>query len=463
MKPDLHGMTRRRFTALTALHALAAVACRPRLPIGASTSPTLLGGALQHRPGRALDLLPGFQCAVVQRVGDAMSCGSFVPAQPDGMTCHLDAQGRYVLLRNHELHETEWMEGAGKQFSTSVYPSRAHGAATYNPKSFGGVSRVVIDPKRLVKSLGAGDGHGAVISSNMVLTGTKFNCSGGSIPGGWISCEETDDAGHGYAFLTHVHDASLVDPMDRRIHSWGRLKREGVSVDFSQGIVYMTEDHAQGCLYRFVPKDPSDFMGRGVLQALVVKGVPDTDPKRPLIEGGEWETSWVAVDDPEAADLPCRTQAQRHGASRFNRCEGSVLDGEFLWFIASTAGPVGAGQVFRYSLRTGALRLAVQVEDRSVLSMPDNLTLSPWGDLVMTEDNYNTGGGATHQHIRGLRVNGEIYDVARNPHRTEDDCGAEITGPCFSPDGKFLFVNLQHPIGSTVAIHGPWPDPAERV
>lgn len=457
MKKSSKGMTRRRFATLSALSALGAVACRPRVPLHARSGTLLAGASLQHTPGRPFDLLPGFQCSVVQTVGDAMSCGSFVPAQPDGMTCHVDSMGRYVLLRNHELHERPWMEADGRRFSTAVYPSRDKGALTYNPKAFGGVSRVVLDPTRLMESLATGMGHRAVVSSNMVLTGTIFNCSGGSVPEGWITCEETDDPGHGYAFLTRIGDDTLVDPAQRRIEPWGRLKREGVSVDAERGIVYMTEDHAAGCLYRFVPEDPDRPMGAGRLEALAVRGIVDTDPKPPLVEGSTWATEWVVVDDPSATKAPCRAQAQQAGASRFNRCEGSVLDRSKLWFIASTAGPVGAGQVFCLDTVSGALTLAVQVEDRSVLSMPDNLTLSPWGDLIMTEDNYNTGGGATHQHIRGLRPDGTIYDFARNPHREEDDCGAEITGPCFSPDGRFLFVNLQHPIGATVAIHGPWP------
>jgi hypothetical protein len=144
------------------------------------------------------------------------------------------------------------------------------------------------------------------------------------------------------------------------------------------------------------------------------------------------------------------------GAARFNRCEGSVLVNGSLWFIASTAGPVGAGQIFRLDLQEGRLYLEVQVEDRSVLSMPDNLTVTPWGDLLLAEDNYNAAGGATHQHIRGLRPDGVIYDFARNPTSFPDDCGAEISGPCFSPDGKTLFVNIQTPVGATVAIQGPW-------
>ena len=128
-----------------------------------------------------------------------------------------------------------------------------------------------------------------------------------------------------------------------------------------------------------------------------------------------------------------------------------------VWFIASTAGPVGAGQVFRYDPASERLHLEVQVTNRAVLSMPDNVTTTPWGDLLMTEDNYNAEGGATHQYVRGLRPDGTVYDLGRNPANGPEDCGAELTGPCFSPDGRYLFLNIQSPLGLTVAIEGPWP------
>jgi secreted PhoX family phosphatase len=35
------------------------------------------------------------------------------------------------------------------------------------------------------------------------------------------------------------------------------------------------------------------------------------------------------------------------------------------------------------------------------------------------------------------------------------DVYSEMTGPCFSPDGRVLFGNVQEP-GHTFAIRGPW-------
>jgi secreted PhoX family phosphatase len=461
---DKSPLSRRTFVQLSAWNALALMACR-KVPTGSLSAPGTVGppeprfmdfGPLAANPQAILELPMGFHCAVVQQFHDPMTCGNRMPAQPDGMTCHIDEQGNYVLLRNHEMGDGDWMAKPGRAFPTNYFKDERHPDQAYDNTMYGGVSRVVIDPTQLLTVMPTGDARAAVKSSNLVLAGTQFNCSGGHVPEGWVSCEETDNAGHGYAFLTKVDDAALVDPNARRITSWGRLKREGVSLETDSGMVFMTEDHKNGCLYRFVPDHRREPMGPGTLQALVVDGATDTDPTTPLVAGSSWKTSWVEVADPQAKEQPCRKQAQSLGASRFNRCEGSVLVGSSLWFIASTAGPVGAGQVYRLDLKSGQLHLEVQVTDRAVLSMPDNLTITPWGDLLMAEDNYNADGGATHQYLRCLRPDGSVYDFGRNPNNTPDDCGAEMSGPCFSPDGKVLFVNIQTPVGITLAIHGPW-------
>jgi len=459
--PTDHSLSRRSFVHLSAWNALALLACR-KVPTGgvaaipAPVSRFMDFGPLVANPSAILEVPAGFHCAVIQKFHEPMTCGNRMPAQPDGMTCHVDDQGRYVLLRNHEMGDASWMAKPGLALPTNFFKDGVHPDQAYDKTMYGGVTRVVIDPEELTAALPGGDARKSVVSSNLVLAGTQFNCSGGRVDGGWVSCEETDNEGHGYAFLTKVGDAGLVDASSRRITSWGRLKREGVSVATDSGVVYMTEDHKKGCLYRFLPDDPNAPMGTGTVQALSIDGVPDTDPEAPLDAGSSWPTRWVDVPDPQAEKEACREQARALGASRFNRCEGSVIVGQSFWFIASTAGPVGAGQIFRLDLETGQISLEVQVTDRSVLSMPDNLTVAPWGDLLMAEDNYNAAGGATHQYLRCLRPDGSIYDFARNPANTPDDCGAELSGPCFSPDGKVLFVNMQTPVGATLAIHGPW-------
>src|SRR5262245_12582337 len=75
---------------------------------------------------------------------------------------------------------------------------------------------------------------------------------------------------------------------------------------------------------------------------------------------------------------------------------------------------------------------------------PDNVTVTPWGTLVLAED----GVGASH--VLSSVPGGPSYAIARNMLND-----SEFTGPTFSDDGKTLFVNIQTP-GITLAITGPW-------
>ena len=136
-----------------------------------------------------------------------------------------------------------------------------------------------------------------------------------------------------------------------------------------------------------------------------------------------------------------------------------------MWFISSLGGPRKGGQIFQYipsrkDPSKGTLVLQLEVTDQTVLSCPDNLIMSPWGDVIMGEDNYVLAEGVRHQFVRGLTPSGEVYDLARNPQESpagSNRPGAEFTGLCFSPDGEVLFVNLQSPMNITFAIRGPWP------
>lgn len=447
-------MDRRRFLALTGLTAAQALAlgCRAARPprVRGTARRAAPMGPLVPDPAGFLDLPAGFTYTVLSRAGDPMTDGLPTPPIPDGMTCHEGPDGTWILLRNHEL--------APGRPSHAWLPADAplDRAKAFDRETPGGVTKLVVGREDL-----------DVRAAFLVLSGTHTNCSGGHVAEGWVSCEETHDAGHGWAFLCRKDAQGLESP--RRLGSWGRFQREGIALDRAAGVVWMTEDHADGCFYRFVADDPSDPYGDGRVEALRPVGLADTNGTE-AVPGRAWPVTWVPVADPSAARARCLDQAREAGAARFVRVEGLVWDGTHVWFVASTAGPVGAGQLWRLTPGTdGAadrLSLVSHVTDRRVLSMPDNLTLAPWGDLVAAEDNYDSRGGCTHNHLRGLSPDGHAYDLARNPAnggrltRAGLAPGAEFAGPCFSPDGSTLFVNLQDPVSATVAIRGPWPTSA---
>jgi len=374
--------------------------------------------------GEFLDLPDGYRCTLIDRFGDAMDDGWVVPARPDGMGCFADDRGRLILFRNHELSAKR----AWSAFGDAEPPPQAYDAARS-----GGVTRVVVDPATLQP-----------LTTSLVLAGTEYNCAGGTTPQGWVSCEETDRDGHGWAFLCRTDQAELEPPNPLR--SWGRFRREAIAFDPASGVIWQTEDHGEGVLYRHLPHGVDPYDGR--LQAMVVEGRPRADMALGAHTGDRFRVTWVEVGDPSARRRPTRVQARRRGAVTFARNEGICRLGQAVVFVSSLGGPDGWGQV--WSLEGDTLTLLHQVEDRASLSMPDNLAATPWGGVLAAEDNYDVDEGGPANHLRVLEPDGRVWTLARSADRSE------LAGPCFSPDGRVLFVNLQKR-DLTVAITGPFP------
>lgn len=130
--------------------------------------------------------------------------------------------------------------------------------------------------------------------------------------------------------------------------------------------------------------------------------------------------------------------------------------GEGMWsspgvvYLASTdGGPARRGQIYRLDIappgEQDRLSLVAQAENDNAMANPDNLTIAPRGDVYIAED------GSAPNLIWQLRSNGDIFPIARNA------LSGEVTGLCFSPDGNWLFANLQKE-GLTLAIRGPFND-----
>ena len=76
----------------------------------------------------------------------------------------------------------------------------------------------------------------------------------------------------------------------------------------------------------------------------------------------------------------------------------------------------------------------------------DNLVVAPNGHLIVCEDQYTD---VVDNHLRGITPDGRAYALGRLRLQTEP------AGACFSPDGKWMFVNAYSPT-RTLAITGPW-------
>jgi len=126
-----------------------------------------------------------------------------------------------------------------------------------------------------------------------------------------------------------------------------------------------------------------------------------------------------------------------------------------IWFMATSGGPKGLGQVWRYlpsieegkpseANHHGQLELYLEPANAGIQNHGDNLAFAPNGDLIICEDS------AAEQRILGVTPQRDVYLIARNPRSD-----SELTGATFSPSGQTMFVNIQHR-GQTLAIQGDW-------
>lgn len=427
---------RRHFLRATgsAFAALAASGCaRSDL---ASASRTAGYGPLRTDPAGMVDLPAGFTYRILSSLGDPMSDGGTVPDAADGMGCFGLEGGRIALVRNHEL----W-PGARPGIEAAKGFARGSDGAFLD----GGTTTLVLDARTL-----------EVERQFRSLAGTIGNCAGGITPwGSWLSCEEAGKQGspltdgHGWVFEVSAAGAGLADPVP--LKAMGRFNHEAACVDPASGTVYMTEDRPEGLLYRFLPREPGQLSAGGRLQALALEGLPDSrNWDAPLLATGNWVAGrWIDLEGVDAPADDLRQRGAAAGATLFARGEGIWMGEEELYFSATTGGAARYGQIFRLRPQSaGPDRLQLFYESASLdmLSFCDNLTVAPNGHLIVCEDRYTE---AAVNHVQGLAPDGTPYPLARLR------LGTEWAGACFSPDGKWMFVNAQSPT-RTLAITGPW-------
>ncbi|MDH6227562.1 alkaline phosphatase PhoX [Streptomyces sp. MJP52] len=413
-------------------------------------------GPLLPDPDGLLALPAGFSYRVLTRAGETrLESGEPTPSRHDGTAAFDGGRGTVLLVNNHEL---------GGPRSRWEHPVPLAGGLVYDPAAAGGCTVVEV----------RADGH---VTEWVGIAGTATNCAGGSTPWGtWLTCEETEDkAGqngmtkdHGYVFE--------VDPLDERanldpkpVKALGRYAHEAVVVDPGRGHLYLTEDASgpNGLFYRWTP--PEGFRhGRGRLAAL-----PDDagtlqaprcfdsagrfvdDLSRATRIGTVYGVDWVGVPDRDARTVPVRRQFGASEITRARKLEGMWWGDGGAYLVSSFAraespGNAHDGAVWFYDPKRRTLTLKVLIgvnpdpEAEGGYDGPDNITVSPYGGLVVAED------GEGLSHLFGATDSGRTYPIARNELND-----SEFAGVTFSPDGRTLYACIQNP-GILLAITGPW-------
>jgi len=439
-------VSRRHFLAFSGAFALGFGGLYTLLA-GCRQAPAERYGPLLADPAGIMDLPEGFSYTVVSRVGEVMSDGFVVPGLPDGMAAFEGPEGYAIVVRNHEVNVGSDAAlgpfGAQNELLSRMNPDDFYDAGVAGAPCLGGTTTFVWDLK-----------NRQLVSQHLSLAGTLRNCAGGPTPWNtWITCEESvERAGevcakdHGYAFEVPASSAiGIARPVP--LTAMGRFNREAVAVDPVTHAIYQTEDTNDGCIYRFLPGDRMNLAAGGRLQALRVTDRPGLDTRNwaePLVApGAPMAVSWVDLDNVESPEDDLRYRAVEQGAALFARGEGMWYGNGAVYFACTNGGAVKRGQIWHLE-PGGDLELFVEPNDPGLIDNADNLTVSPWGDLIVCED------GSGEQFLVGITPDGTIYRFARNA--TSE---SELAGATFAHDGSTLFVNIQHD-GLTLAIQGPW-------
>ena len=363
--------------------------------------------------------------------GFPMTDGVLTPGRHDGMATFLGPRGLTRLVRNHE-----------QQFSGAPIGDLAK---SYDPVTQGGTTTLEVDPRTR-----------ELLGSWVSLSGSSFNCAGGPTPWGtWMSVEETvngpdvgpDFAGagpdftqrHGYLYEVDARWGPGEYPKIEPIRNVGRMPHEAAVVDRATGDVYLTEDQFMfpAGVYRYRPPGNAQQQRRivdgGVLEMLRVRGA--TEPTQlggVLPVGSVFPVDWVRIDEPDfdgggaPNDAAIRTvslQGLAQNAAMFARPEGLWYASGDVFFSCTRGGATqiainppneyanGHGQIWRLDPRHGTLTLIYQSPGADVLDMPDNITMTNRGTIVICED--STDGS------NFLR----LLDRERHPHdvRAEPD------------------------------------------
>ena len=400
----------------------------------------------------------GFRYLTYGWTGDRMTDGLQTPSDHDGMGVVSEHSGVVTLIRNHEISDDggAWKSGHSKPF---------------DPRARGGCTTLKFDTST-----------GQWLESFVSITGTSRNCAGGVTPWGtWLTCEETvlgrsatdhykDDANrtfekeHGWVF--EVDPQGVKEPV--ALESMGRFVHEAVAVDRESGIVYETEDRGTAGFYRFIPNKKGQLDKGGELQIAEVVGQDDL--RGHVRSMATFDVRWHTIPKPTLAHTPggdkpdemgVFKQGKSFGGTTFARLEGCWSGNGLIYFDATSGGDAQAGQIWQYDPANEQLTMLFESPGKQTLNMPDNLCVNPRGGLVLCEDG-DYGDNEHPQRIHLLSQDGKLTPFALNDMQLKgekgfrgDFRGKEWAGVTFSPDGNWMFANLQTP-GITLAITGPW-------
>lgn len=339
------------------------------------------------------------------------------------------------------------------------------------------------------------------IKGASTVIGTHSNCSGGITP--WktfLTCEENYDTFFGETEYDDndqpLHRPSIygwekfypyppehygwvveVDPKDgsaQKHIAIGRYAHECCTLyelEDKRVVAYSGDDHNNEHLYKFVSSKPGSLKEGTLYVADTVHGKwlsLDWESQPKLKERFKNQTE-VLVRTREAAKILGATELNRPEDIEIDPVTGNVLvsltnnygKNDFHGSILKIAETDG-----KYDALTFRASTYMAGGEENGFSCPDNLAFDMAGNLWFTSDmsgskmNKEDGPYMPFKNNslfvvpRYGKEQGTVIRLISAPN------DAELTGPWFSPDGKTLFLSVQHPGEQTTDLANPtstWP------
>lgn len=347
----------------------------------------------------------------------------------------------------------------------------------------------------------------APIKGKTTVIGTHSNCSGGITPWNtFLTCEENYDSFFGETEYDENNNAKHrpsrygweqfynyppehygwvveVDPKDgtaQKHIALGRFAHECCTLyelADKRVVAYTGDDKNNEHLYKFISSKPGSLK-EGTLY------VADVDNGKWLAL--DWETQPALKDkfnDQTEVLIRAREAAKLLGATPLNRPEDIEIDpitGHVLVSLTNNKSKNDFhGSIFKLEETDGAFdALTFEAStykaggEENGFSCPDNLAFDLAGNLWMTTDMSGSAMNKADGPYMPFKNNGlfviprygedagKVIRVASAPR------DAELTGPWFSPDGKTLFLSVQHPGEQTTDLSQPsstWPFDADKI
>jgi secreted PhoX family phosphatase len=406
----------------------------------------------------------------------------------DGGNSSTDA----LLTINHEYVNPLFVGGNTKERTPEQIRTemRSVGVSVVRVRREGSEWKVVMDPRNrridgMTEIALTGPARGsAILGGATTVRGSVGNCSGGQTPWGTLlTCEENVDGytrawpGTGYNAL-HQGWVTEIDPFDqnsvpRKHTALGRFRHENAAVKVATDgrvVVYMGDDMRDACVYKFVSKGKYDAKNRQANMNLLAEGdlyvadfsrgqwlLLDYDRNEKVRNAKKADGTPLVRNQAEVL-ADARASAIAIGATPTDRPEDieiHPLNGDV--YVALTNNSTHGnfyGQIVRFTEKGGDHTATAFKWDvfavggrTSGFSSPDNLVFDPYGNLWMVTDS-GTGQDSIYDFLGNNSMfffptegpnAGTAYRFCTGPNE------AELTGPVWSPDGRTLFVAVQHP------------------